>query len=155
MSYECHRLTLCLSTAYAFCLPVPEKAQKQYNYVLFPHNSNLPASQGSTTIEPLVFTIPATAPKPGTISGTDAAAASTVSDDYKTLFDWALSRYFKAVGSNLAILEANEKHFASVMKEAHRPNEKAVFVKGFRGSKDGYLFFLSAGILWGFKKPLL
>jgi len=41
------------------------------------------------------------------------------------------------------------------MKEAHRPNEKAVFVKGFRGSKDGYLFFLTTGILWGFKKPLL
>lgn len=53
------------------------------------------------------------------------------------------------------IIEADEKHFASVMKEAHRPNEKAVFVKGFRGSKDGYLFFLSTGILWGFKKPLL
>lgn len=28
-------------------------------------------------------------------------------------------------------------------------------VKGFRGSKDGYLFFLPNGILWGFKKPLL
>ena len=28
-------------------------------------------------------------------------------------------------------------------------------VKAFRGSKDGYLFFLPNGILWGFKKPLL
>lgn len=53
------------------------------------------------------------------------------------------------------IVEADEKHFASVLKVAHRPNEKAVFVKGFRGSKDGYLFFLASGILWGFKKPLL
>jgi hypothetical protein len=58
-------------------------------------------------------------------------------------------------GNNVKIIEADEKHFASVMKEAHRPNEKSVFVKGFRGSKDGYLFFLTIGILWGFKKPLL
>lgn len=28
-------------------------------------------------------------------------------------------------------------------------------VFGYRGSKDGYLFFLENGILWGFKKPLL
>lgn len=40
-------------------------------------------------------------------------------------------------------------------RQAHRPNEKAVHVKAFRGSKDGYLFFLPNGILWGFKKPLL
>jgi hypothetical protein len=30
-----------------------------------------------------------------------------------------------------------------------------VHVSGFRGSKDGYLFFLPTGILWGYKKPLL
>jgi hypothetical protein len=142
-------------TAYAFCLPVPEKAQKQHNYVLFPKYSNLPPSQGSSAVEPLVFTISAAAPKPGSISGSDAIAASAVSDDYKSLFDWALSRSFKEAGNSVVIVEADEKHFASVMKEAHRPNEKAVFVKGFRGSKDGYLFFLNSGILWGFKKPLL
>ena len=28
-------------------------------------------------------------------------------------------------------------------------------MKAFRGSKDGFLFFLPTGILWGFKKPLL
>lgn len=28
-------------------------------------------------------------------------------------------------------------------------------VKAFRGSKDGYLFFLETGIFWGFKKPLM
>lgn len=45
--------------------------------------------------------------------------------------------------------------FASEQRQAHRPGEKAVHVKAFRGSKDGYLFFLPNGILWGFKKPLL
>lgn len=32
---------------------------------------------------------------------------------------------------------------------------KSYGVKAHRGSKDGYLFFLAEGILWGFKKPLL
>jgi hypothetical protein len=106
--------------------------------------------------EPLVFTIPDSAPKPGTISGNEASAAAAVSDDYKPLFDWAISTRLKAVGkSSLKIVEADSKLFTSEQRQAHRPNEKAVHVKAFRGSKDGYLFFLPNGILWGFKKPLL
>jgi hypothetical protein len=42
-----------------------------------------------------------------------------------------------------------------MVRQAHRPNEKAVHVSGFRGSKDGFLFLLDNGILWGFKKPLI
>lgn len=62
----------------------------------------------------------------------------------------------KAVGKNsFKIMQADPKLFASEQKQPHRPGEKAVFVKAFRGSKDGYLFFLPNGILWGFKKPLL
>ena len=52
-------------------------------------------------------------------------------------------------------MEADEKLFHSTQRQPQRPNEKAVHVKAFRGSKDGYLFFLPTGILWGFKKPLL
>lgn len=79
-----------------------------------------------------------------------------MADDYKTLFDWAVSARLKAAGkANVKIVEADEKLFASEQRQAHRPGEKAVHVKAFRGSKDGYLFFLPSGILWGFKKPLL
>ncbi|TVY20199.1 Histone chaperone [Lachnellula arida] len=138
---------------YAFRLPVPEKTQKQHNYVLFPRSSSITPSKPTSSIpDPFVFTIPETAPKPGTITGKDAAA---VSDDYKTLFDWAITSRLKGVGNDLKITQADEKIFASELKQPHRPSEKAVFVKGFRGSKDGYLFFLPNGILWGFKKPLL
>lgn len=52
-------------------------------------------------------------------------------------------------------MEANERQFHSVLRQPHRPGEKAVHVSAFRGSKDGYLFFLETGILWGFKKPVL
>lgn len=62
----------------------------------------------------------------------------------------------KAAGkADVKITNADPKLFASEVRQSYRPNEKAVFVKGFRGSKDGYLFFLPNGILWGFKKPLL
>ncbi|RDW60767.1 PH protein [Coleophoma cylindrospora] len=145
---------------YAFCLSVPEKTQKQNNYVLFPKNSIItpskPVAGTPAPPEPIVFTVPETAPKPGTISGQESAAANAVSDDYKTLFDWALSKYLKAGGSKVTkIVEADPDVFASEIRQAHRPKEKAVHIKGFRGSKDGYLFFLPNGILWGFKKPML
>jgi hypothetical protein len=79
-----------------------------------------------------------------------------VSDDYKTLLDWQITTRLKAAGkSNVKIVEGDVKLFASEQKQAHRPGEKAVFVKAFRGSKDGYLFFLPNGILWGFKKPMM
>lgn len=144
---------------YAFCLPVPEKTQKQHNYILFPRKSTItplrPAAGAPPIPEPIVFTISDTAPKPGSISGLEAAAASAVSDDYKTLFDWALSTRLKAAGNNVKIVYADQKLFASEQRQPHRPGEKAVHVKAFRGSKDGYLYFLPNGILWAFKKPLL
>lgn len=108
-----------------------------------------------TTADPLVFNIPATAPKPGSLSGSDMSTASAVSDSTKTLFDHYLGQQLKAAGHGVTITEANSKLFSSAIKEAHRPNEPAVHVKAFRGSKDGYLYFLPNGILWGFKKPLL
>ncbi|KAM5369093.1 hypothetical protein ACJZ2D_009188 [Fusarium nematophilum] len=140
---------------YAFYLPVPEKAQVQHNYILFPRGTCLPSKTNPPSEEPLVFTVPSTAPKQGTISGPDAASASAVSDTYKTLFHWALTRHLKPAGNNVSIVSADPSKFQSMVRQPHRPSEKAVHVKAFRGSKDGYLFFLENGILWGFKKPLM
>lgn len=140
-------------------MPVPEKTQKQHNYILFPRNSIItpsrPAAGAPSIPEPIVFTIPDSAPKPGSIGGSEAANAAAVSDDHKTLFDWAISARLKAAGNSIKVVQADEKLFASELRQAHRPNEKAVHVTAFRGSKDGYLFFLPNGILWAFKKPLL
>ncbi|KAG4217576.1 hypothetical protein PC116_g33944, partial [Phytophthora cactorum] len=60
-----------------------------------------------------------------------------------------------AAGNNVQIVAADPTKFHSKVRQPHRPKEAAVHVKAFRGSKDGYLFFLENGILWGFKKPLL
>ncbi|KAI0440399.1 hypothetical protein F4803DRAFT_527572 [Xylaria telfairii] len=144
------------SIEYAFFLPVPEKAQVQHNYVLLPQNSYLPSQNTATTpVDPLVFTIPATAPKPGSIGGPNAGAASAVSDTYPTLFNWAINKCLQAGGNNVQIVAADPSKFHSVIRQPHRPKEQAVHVKAFRGSKDGFLFFLENGILWGFKKPLM
>ncbi|CCC09558.1 RTT106 protein [Sordaria macrospora] len=152
---------------HAFYLPVPEKSQVQHSYVLLPRSSYLsttksqpPADQqtqqATTPLEPLVFTIPSTAPKPGTIAGPSAAAAAPVSDSYATLFHWALTTSLRAAGNHACeLVSSDPKVFHSVARQAYRPQEKAVHVKAFRGSKDGFLFFLPTGILWGFKKPLL
>ncbi|KAI0856523.1 hypothetical protein F4860DRAFT_492624 [Xylaria cubensis] len=144
------------SIEYAFFLPVPEKAQVQHNYVLLPQNSYFPSQTASVTpVDPLVFTIPATAPKPGSIGGPNAGAASAVSDSYPTLFNWAINKCLQAGGKKVQIVAADPSKFHSVIRQSHRPKEQAVHVKAFRGSKDGFLFFLENGILWGFKKPLM
>lgn len=142
-------------TEYIFYLPVPEKAQVQHNYILLPRGTSLASKTNPPSSEPLVFTVPATAPKEGTIGGTEAAAAAAVSDTYRSLFHWAFERRLRAAGNNISTVSANPNKFHSVVRQPHRPNEKAVHVSGFRGSKDGYLFFLENGILWGFKKPLI
>lgn len=122
---------------------------------MFTEDSQIVTNKATNAVDPLVFTIPATAPKPGSLTGNDLSTASAVSDTHKALFDHYLAQQLKAAGRGVSITEANPKLFSSAIKEAHRPNEPAVHVKAFRGSKDGYLYFLPNGILWGFKKPLL
>ncbi|KAK4663835.1 uncharacterized protein QC763_502380 [Podospora pseudopauciseta] len=149
-----------------FYLPVPEKSTVQHNYVVLPRNSYLPtrtakpaagaAPTSPTALEPFVFTVPGAAPKPGSIGGASAKTAEAVSDSYSTLFHWALATSLKSAGNHsCSIVASDPKLFHSVTRQAHRPTEKAVHVKAFRGSKDGYLFFLPTGILWGFKKPIV
>jgi len=140
---------------FAFYLPVPEKAQVQHNYILFPRNSYFSTKNTPAPEDPLLFTIPAGAPKPGAIGGPNAAAAASVSDTYTTLFHWAINKCLQAAGNNVQIVAADPAKFHSMIRQPHRPKEQAVHVKAFRGSKDGYLFFLENGILWAFKKPLM
>ncbi|KAK1969988.1 Rtt106-domain-containing protein [Colletotrichum sublineola] len=139
---------------YAFYLPVPEKTQVQHNYVLFPRGTCLP-TKTSPEKEALVFTVPSTPPKQGTVGGPRASAASAVSDTYRGLLDWALTTHLSSAGNRAEIVAADPSIFHSLVRQPHRPSEKAVHVKAFRGSKDGYLFFLPNGIFYGFKKPLV
>ncbi|RKF63075.1 Histone chaperone [Erysiphe neolycopersici] len=148
---------------YAFLLPIPEKTQPQHGFVFFPYNSCclLPTRNATSTITsssppgPIAFTIPsASVPKLNTIKGSLSHEISAVCDDYISLFSWALKSCSKYAGKSIEIISADEKLFSSAQKQFQRPNEKAVWVKAFRGSMEGYLFFLNCGILWAFRKPL-
>jgi len=63
-----------------------------------------------------------------------------------------LNKELSVIGKQ--VITPDEKQFVSAIVQAHRKGEKAFHVKAFRGSKEGYLFFLAPGILWTFKKPL-
>ncbi|KAL8958970.1 MAG: hypothetical protein Q9193_004080, partial [Seirophora villosa] len=126
------------SIEYCVCVPVPEKAQPQWNFCIFP-------TEGEGH-EQILFTIPGGNVKGDTIhSDTHFGPEESYKDVVMRMMNQKLRR---------KISEPNEKEFASQVAQAYRKGEKAVHAKAFRGSKDGYLFLLPDGIIWGFKKPL-
>jgi Histone chaperone Rttp106-like len=130
---------------YATILPLPETAQKKWNVCLFPRGSD-GISKPTYPTEPLIFTIPDTPAK--TVSGPSAPATET---SYKELLASFLRKHLP---KGTTLLEPMDKEFASTIVQSHRKSDVAYHIKAFRGSKDGYLFLLSTGIVWGFKKPL-
>lgn len=128
--------------AYAFRLPVPEKATKQYNFCLLPKSD-------SKESEPMIWTVNHGPLKSCHISSPALAKIASGPDD---ILETALDFVLKRVGISLTFPTAEE--FASATPESHRKGDKAYHVKAFRGSKDGFLFFLHNGIFFGFKKPL-
>lgn len=151
--------------AYALRLPVPEKAAKQYNFCLIPKSqAELKAelSKPNSTVEPIIWTIPHGPLKSYHISDpklakivADSAADTDTKDEggvLETALDYVLQQQQQPNPIRLTYPTAEE--FASAKPESHRQGDKAYHVKAFRGSKDGYLFFLHTGIFFGFKKPL-
>ncbi|ETI22346.1 hypothetical protein G647_06420 [Cladophialophora carrionii CBS 160.54] len=132
--------------AYALRLPVPEKAAKQYNFVLVPRQQ-----PGSSTgvVEPIIWTVNAGPLKSCTIPNEQLAKVAAGPDD---VLECALGFVLRQCNASLSLPNADE--FYSATPEPHRKGDKAYHVKAHRGSKDGYLFFLSNGIFFGFKKPL-
>lgn len=144
--------------AHALRVPVPEKAQKQYNFCL------LPASDSGAATEAVIWTVNHGPLKschihdPELVKGTD------------DVLEQALDFVMQQTGGKLIM--PSDDQFASSLRESHRKADVAYHVKAFRGSKEGtftllycalinsltspgYLFFLSTGIFFGFKKPLL
>ena len=118
------------------CLPVPEKAQAAYNFCAFPRYGDGVSRPppGVTAPEPIVWTV----------------AEKDIRND-TPLLETVLATL---KSSKISVQRPDAAEFASQITQAHRKGEKAYHVKAFRGSKDGFLFFLKTGIVWGFKKPL-
>ncbi|KAK5937898.1 hypothetical protein PMZ80_010027 [Knufia obscura] len=131
------------SYAYALRLPVPEKNQKQYNFCL------LPSSEKAASVEPIIWTVNHGPLKSCKVEDEDLAKIAPGPDD---VLENAFNHILQKTGIKLIL--PSEKEFASAIRESHRKNDIAYHVKAFRGSKEGYLFFLENGIFFGFKKPL-
>ncbi|KAK4549918.1 hypothetical protein LTR36_005219 [Oleoguttula mirabilis] len=130
----------------AFCLPVPEKQQRQWNFVLFPK----PGATNPEGIpyEQVVFTMSEMPP----VGASSLSHQILESDTFVTVTERELNRILSLHGKRVVIPDAVE--FASSIPQSHRKGEKAYHVKAHRGSKEGYLFFLDNGIVFGYKKPL-
>lgn len=128
-----------------FCLPVPEKQKRAWNYVVIPKgNDGLTVNEaGAQLSEQMVWTYQE-------LSAKEAAASSAPAEPHHTA--GLLDQHLAPMGKS--VVEPDEKEFASAVPQSHRKGEKAYHVKAFRGSKEGYLFFLPTGVLWAFKKPL-
>jgi hypothetical protein len=149
-----------------FCLPVPEKAKKQHNFIIIPVHGDginpLPEHLKGAAPEPIVWTFEEATGK-NIVEGEDPGPGSMAEAIHHCLIQ---------AGTGKQVIFPDAEEFASATPESHRKGEKAYHVKAHRGSKEGdsplhpnplftllttmlgYLFFTSAGILYGFKKPL-
>ncbi|KAJ5275917.1 hypothetical protein N7524_002070 [Penicillium chrysogenum] len=137
---------------HALCLPVPEKTQKQFNFCIIPEYADgiTPPPEGTAASEAMVFTI-ADGPAKAAFSGNGKQLGHGTGESAEAFIRKILNENM----SHTNVVRPDDKQFVSAMPEAHRKGEKAYHVKAFRGSKEGYLFLLSTGILFAFKKPLL
>ncbi|KAF7597457.1 hypothetical protein BBP40_003704 [Aspergillus hancockii] len=137
---------------HVLCLPVPEKNQKQFNFCIIPQYGDgiSPPPDGEPAAEAMVWTVSDGPPK----AAFSVNGQQTGNKDGETAEN-LVQRMLNENLSRTKVVRPDEREFVSAMPEPHRKGEKAYHVKAFRGSKEGYLFFLSTGILFGFKKPLV
>lgn len=134
----------------AFCLPVPEKAQRQWNFVVFSKKAfDRRTGAQVSDAEQLVWTMNETAPSNIKVA---PGFEPVEGDTYVTSCLRSMNACLAPLGKSAVI--PSEKEFASAIPQSHRKGEAAYHVKAHRGSKDGFLFFVASGIVWAFKKPL-
>ncbi|EME83739.1 uncharacterized protein MYCFIDRAFT_172814 [Pseudocercospora fijiensis CIRAD86] len=129
-----------------FCLPVPEKQQRQSNFVILPKAGA--TNPDGTPCEQIVFTMNETKPD----DANSSTRAKVEGDTYITVTDAELNALLQP--DRRQVIKPTEAEFASSIPQSHRKGEKGYHVKAHRGTKEGYLFFLPNGILFAFKKPL-
>lgn len=117
-----------------FCLPVPDKAQRQQNFVVFP----LPGSQSydGSPAEPLVWTMNETKGKPE-VSSVSTRLHGSEEDTFVDVTRRELNHFMASLEKKLVL--PDEREFASEIPQSHRKGEKAFHTKAFRGSKEGSL----------------
>jgi hypothetical protein len=113
----------------AFCLPVPEKQQRQWNFVLFPQ-------AGATNVEgmpceQMVFTMNEAKPD----DATSSTRARAEGDTYVSVTEPELNTLLQPYGKR--VVRPTDAEFSSSIPQSHRKGEKAYHIKAHKGSKEG------------------
>jgi hypothetical protein len=112
-----------------FCLSVPEKAQRQQSFIVFPRPGT--QNQDGSTAEPLVWTMNETKVSPEIISTSTKKEEDTFVDVTRRELD----AFMASLGKKTVL--PDEREFASEIPQSHRKGEKAFHTKAFKGSKEG------------------
>ncbi|KAK7550861.1 negative regulator of DNA transposition [Phyllosticta citricarpa] len=128
-----------------FCLPIPEKAKRQWNFIVIPKNNDgvLGAAEDADVKDQIVWTFAEPSNKE-VEAGAEAGPEPTAT---------RLDQYLKSFGKRVVF--PTKAEFQSAIPQSHRKGEPGFHVKAFKGSKEGFLFLTSDGIIFGFKKPLM
>lgn len=114
-----------------FCLPVPEKAKKQHNFIIIPVHgdgvSPVPEELKAPPPEPIVWTFEEATGK-NIVEGEDPGPGPMAE---------AMDHCLIQSGTGKKVVFPDAHEFASAIPESHRKGEKAYHVKAHRGSKEG------------------
>ena len=121
------------------CVAAPDKSAKTWNFVVIFKESDI--------IDAWVFGVPDTLAKTAVGGGSFNLDAT---ESYKSV----LFAAFEQVARQ-AVVEPSSAEFASPIPVPGRPKDTAFHVIAHRGAKEGYLYFLKTGILYGFRKPIM
>lgn len=117
------------------CLPVPEKAQRQFNFCIIPKNGDgvTTVPEGQPVPDTMVWTVPDGPPKAAfTGNGQRIEGSEHGEALIRRMLDSGLGR--------TKVIRPDDREFVSATPEAHRKGEKAYHVKAHKGSKDGMFF---------------
>jgi hypothetical protein len=114
-----------------FCLPIPEKAKKQYHFIVIPTHGDgvnpVPEELKGTPPEPIVWTFEEATGK-NIVEGEDPGPG---------LMAEAIHHCLIQAGTGKDVVFPTADEFSSAVPESHRKGEKAYHVKAHRGSKEG------------------
>ena len=122
------------------CVAAPDKTAKTWNFVVI-YTVN-------DTVDAWVFGVPDTVAK--TAVGSTSFHVDAAVESYKGCLYSAFKQF---VG--ITVVEPSAVEFTSPLPVAGRPKDTAFHVIAHRGAKEGYLYFLQNGILYGFRKPIM
>jgi hypothetical protein len=126
----------CKDIDQVFCLPVPEKAKKQHNFIILPIHGDgvtpVPDALKGAVPEPILWTYEEPTGK-NLIEGQDPSPAPIAE---------AIHHCMMRAGSSKAPIFPDARDFSSAVPESHRKGEKAYHVKAHRGSKEGMYLLL-------------